>query len=172
MTYPNAVGWTTEQFVEFCKKHDACVAGLAEVQASPSPAIWWETTQRKEWLGWLEVKLYRKVSDLALASYRQVRDLALVEYQRVRVPEWAKWRLVIAPASVASEQIRVSVWADYKRVQVPALAQYQRTDAAAWRNIVPNPFVAPVQEARVQPLGGWSQPETMGSTLNCGRPND
>jgi hypothetical protein len=150
MTYPNAIGWTTEQFVEFCRKNNACVGGLAKVKAEPSPAIWWETTRRQDWLRWLEEKLYPKVSMLALAEFVQISTRARLSYQLVTAVPLA----------------------EYARVRTIALIAFHRCKADAWRNIVPNPFVAPVQEARVQPLGGWSQPDTMGSTPNCGRPND
>jgi hypothetical protein len=125
-----AKDWTTEQFVEFCVRHNACSEGLAEVKSYASPAVWWASTTCQDWLQWLEGRLYECVAAPAWAEYDRATAPALAEYDRATAAALAEYDRATAPA-----------WAEYDRATAAAWAEYDRAKADAWRAIVPNPFL-------------------------------
>lgn len=124
---------TAQEFYDFCDSQKASKYGLAAI-AGKTPAEWWATTERGDWMEWLVEAIF-KVTDKAMVKFARALNTAAAEYQqRVAAESWALYASGTSPA-------------EFSRVEDAAWMEYWQKTAIAWRKILGNPFLENEEES-------------------------
>ncbi len=129
----------SEEFYDFCVRHEACHDGLAAI-AGLTAEEWWNTTNRGDWMLWLDSKGAWKFSRQQKRNYRAKRDALYADYEAKRAPLYADYKAKRALLYADYAAKRDALDADYEAKCDALYADYDAKRASLIRDIIGNPF--------------------------------